>query len=238
MAVGCSHGHLANPLALDMVLRFKGAFRPHDTIHLGDAYDLASLRAGAIANPNDPDSVDTFEKDISHGSDFLSKLRPTVFLTGNHDERALRLMTHHNAMVRGYAAGLWRDMMAPLREMGATVIDQYTVLEKGWFPLGGYLWGHGIFYSESFLRDTAEAYGNSVVAHAHRAGMASGRRIDNPACLSPGTLADVPAMAYAARRRSTLAWSHGVVWGEWCGDKAQLCVTVWGRGEKRWKLPV
>jgi hypothetical protein len=111
------------------------------------------------------------------------------------------------------------------------------VLPRSWFNLGGYKWGHGLLYGENFLRDTAETWGNTVVAHAHRAGMATGRRSDNPLCLSPGTLADVPCMDYALRRRATLAWSHGIVFGEYTQHSAQLYVHQWPQGETQWNLP-
>lgn len=238
MAVGCSHGNRANKAALAAVLKFKARYRPDITIHLGDAYDLASLRTGAIGNDNDPDAVDDYLADIEAGRDFLTKLEPSVFMVGNHDERALKFTHHHKAVIRGFAVELWKKMLEPLHKVRCKIVEQYTVLPSGWYSLGGYQWGHGILYAENFLRDTAETWGNTVVAHAHRAGMVKGRRSDNPTCYSPGTLADVPAMAYACRRRATLAWSHGIVWGEVCDDSAQLTVTEWHQGESDWRLPV
>lgn len=238
MAVGCSHGNRANPKALDAVLRFKRRYKPDAVIHLGDAYDLASLRAGAMGNSNDSDSVDDYMADIDAGAKFIGQLEPTVLCVGNHDERAAKFRGHHNAVIRGYAAMLWDKMLAPARKCKAKVIEQYTVLPAGWYTLGGYKWGHGHLYAGNFLRDTATAWGNTVVAHAHRAGMAKGRRSDNPTCFSPGTLADIPAMEYALRRAATLEWSHGIVWGEYTDDRAQLMVTEWPQGETEWRLPV
>jgi hypothetical protein len=116
-------------------------------------------------------------------------------------------------------------------------IKHHDVLDRSWFTLGGFRWGHGILFGENFLRDTAEAFGNTVVAHAHRAGMASGRTKDNPVCLSPGTLADAASMDYALRRRGTLAWSHGIVFGEYTDTTAQLYVHQWPQHEQTWNLP-
>ena len=48
MAVSCSHGHLADAKATKAALEFKKRFKPDTTLHLGDAIDLAALRAGAM----------------------------------------------------------------------------------------------------------------------------------------------------------------------------------------------
>ena len=237
MAVGCSHGNRANQDALAAVLLFRDLYKPDEVIHLGDAYDLASLRAGALTNPAEFDAADDYLDDIERGREFLDALRPTVFILGNHDQRAIKFMHHHNTVVRGFAEAIWSKMIEPIERHCRVKILYHDVLPRSWYKLGGFSWGHGLLYSENFLRDTAETWGNTVVAHAHRAGMATGRRNDNPVCLSPGTLADAPCMDYALRRRGTLAWSHGIVFGEYTDDSAQLYVHQWKQGETRWNLP-
>lgn len=237
MAVGCSHGNRANKDALAAALLFREAFQPDEVIHLGDAYDLASLRTGSIGNDKDPDSVDDYERDIEEGIQFLDDLRPTVFTIGNHDERAERLRHHHNAVIKGYAQMLWDRMMEPIKKHCHTFIPYNDVHDHSWYKLGGYKWGHGVLFGESFLRDSAESFGNCVIAHAHRAGQATGRTSGCPIGLSPGTLANVPAMDYAKKRRSTLAWSHGIVFGWYTEDSAHLMVHQWRQGETEWKLP-
>ena len=237
MAVGCSHGSRANKDALEAVLRFRERYRPVHVIHLGDAYDLAALRAGSLGNPNQSDAADDYMDDIEQGARFLGNLRPTVFCLGNHDERARQYLNHHNAVIRGFAEAVWERMLKPIRKHAKVFIEKHGVLPDCWYTLGGFKWGHGTLYSENFLRDSAETWGNCVVAHAHRAGIAYGRRSDNPVAYSPGTLADLPAMEYAHRRRGTLAWSHGVVFGEVTNDAAQLYLHQWPQHEKQWTLP-
>lgn len=237
MAIGCSHGNRANRDALAAALLFREQYKPDEVIHLGDAYDLASLRAGSLANPDDSDHADDYLDDIECGREFLNALKPTVFILGNHDQRALKYLHHHNTVVRGFAEAIWDKMKQPIEKHARVFIKHHDVLPRSWYTLGGYKFGHGILYSENFLRDTAETWGNTVVAHAHRAGMATGRRSDHPVCLSPGTLADAPCMDYAVRRRGTLAWSHGIVFGEYTDDSAQLYVHQWPQGETKWNLP-
>ena len=237
MAIGCSHGSRANPKALEAVVRFRERYKPHEVIHLGDAYDLAALRSGSLGNPNQSDAADDYLDDIGQGAKFLNALKPTVFTIGNHDERAKMYLNHHNAVIRGFAEAVWEKMMAPIEKHCRVKILKYGVLPDCWFKLGGFSWGHGVLYGENYLRDSAETFGNVVVAHAHRAGIAYGRRSDNPVALSPGTLADLPAMEYAHRRRSTLAWSHGIVFGEYTDSTAQLYLHQWPQHETQWTLP-
>lgn len=235
MAVGCSHGNRANQKAINAVLRFKERFKPHETIHLGDAFDLASLRSGSLSNSNDSDSADDYLDDIERGVEFLNQLKPTVFLLGNHDERAKKFLHHHNAVIRGYAEALWDRMLRPIKAHCHTFIDRYSA--EVFYALGGYRWMHGVIYSENFLRDSAETYGNCVVAHAHKAGQATGRCLGSPQAFSPGTLADVPSMEYALRRRSTLSWSHGIVFGTYTDESCNLYVHRWPQSETKWSLP-
>lgn len=237
MAIGCSHGSRANKKALEAVLRFREKFKPHEVIHLGDAYDLAALRAGSLGNPNQADAADDYLDDIGQGAKFLNELRPTVFTIGNHDERAKQYLRHHNAVIRGFAEAVWERMLQPIKKHCHTFIEHHSVLPDAWYTLGGFKWGHGVLYGENFLRDSAETWGNCVVAHAHRAGIAYGRRGDNPVAFSPGTLADLPAMEYAHRRRSTLAWSHGIVFGEYNDTSAHLYLHQWPQNETKWHLP-
>lgn len=237
MAVGCSHGNRANKDALAAVLLFRERFRPDEVIHLGDAYDLASLRSGSLANPDDSDHADDYLDDVQEGVSFLNELRPTVFTLGNHDERAKKYLNHHNAVVRGFAEAVWERMIKPIEKHCHTFIKHNDCLDRSFYKLGGYKWGHGVLYSENFIRDSAETFGNCVVAHAHRAGQATGRTQSSPVGFCVGTLANIPSMDYAAKRRSTLAWNHGIVFGEYTDNEAQLYLHQWPQNETKWNLP-
>jgi len=175
--------------------------------------------------------------DIFAGQKFLHQFRPTVFCMGNHEQRSVELCGSNHAVVAVAANQMLKEMLSPIKDTGCKIVP-YTVHDKGWFKLGGFRFGHGHLYGENYLRDTAEAWGNTVVAHAHRAGVAKGRRSDNATAYGVGTLADVPQMEYANRRRSTLAWSSGFVFGEVCGDQAQLCLWEWPQGTTDFRLPI
>ena len=79
-----------------------------------------------------------------------------------------------------------------------------------------------MLWNEMYLRDSAETFGNCVVAHGHRPGMELGRRLDHTRCYGVGCLADPLKLDYAKAKKSTHAWGGGMVWGEYCDSKAVL----------------
>lgn len=235
LACGCSHGAFGHASAMQAVLRAKAAWKPHLVVHLGDAYDCKAFRTGARPNSGDPDESASVEADLVSGADFMAELRPNVFCMGNHENRLVRLAGHYNQVIATAAQATLDGILASLPR--SAVVVPYRVTEDGWYSVADYRFGHGHLYGENFLRDTAEAWGNTVVAHAHRTGMAKGRRIDGPKCYCVGTLADVSRMDYALGRRATLAWSHGFVWGEFTETRCNLWLHEWPRGETQWNLP-
>lgn len=234
MAIGCPHGKLANPKALEAVLTFADRWKPKHRIHLGDGFDTSCFRAGAKGTSDESSEQDP---DTKAGVDFINKFRPTVFCMGNHEQRLVNLATHPNELIALAANKVLAECLAPIKRLNAKLIP-YRISREGWHELGGYRWGHGHLYGENYLRDSAESFGNCVVAHAHRAGMQKGRRLDNATAYGVGTLADIPAMHYASGRRSTLAWSSGMVFGEVCDEKAQLCLWEWPQYTTDWRLPI
>ena len=237
LAVGCSHGNLANQKALDAVLTLVDRWKPVHRLHLGDAFDTAAFRTGARPNSGDSDEATPIEPDINAGVRFLNQFRPTVFCMGNHEARLLKLAHHYNEVIACAANTVLSQCLGPIKRHGSKLIP-YTVHDAGWYKLGGYRWGHGHLFGENYLRDSAETWGNCVVAHAHRAGVAKARRADNATAYGVGTLANIPAMDYASGRRSTLAWSHAVCFGEVCEDDAQLCLWEWPQGTTDFRLPI
>ena len=216
-AVGCSHGIHADPVALGQVLRFKERFKPDTTIHLGDAVDLAALRSGAKGT-NDEHAP--LSPDIDGGVEFLQQLRPTIFFYGNHEARITKFCHSHNAVVQLAAQSIRTGLHDALRRMKSDVI-LYDGIYQG-RVIGGVRYMHGVFYNENHCRDHAEAFGNVVFAHAHRAGVATGRRADSPKGFCVGTLTRFAAMEYANTRRATLGWSQGFVWGYYRDNCSQL----------------
>lgn len=234
LAVGCSHGAYIDTNAADNVLRFRwGPFKPDVVVHLGDAFDFAALRSGAVGNPSDKDNTQSIEADTADGLAFLRELEPTHFCYGNHEDRLNAFEGHWNQR-RHY---LGSAIKAAIRKgLGRCEIME-TWNQGSWFKFGGVRFGHGIFFGGGFLQQSADSFGNCVVAHAHHPGMATGRRLDHPVALSVGCLRTIETAEYAKARRATLSWGHGFVWGEFDETSAQLWLHVAPEGQKKWHLP-
>jgi len=231
LAVGCSHGQHIDPAAANAVLRFKETWKPHSTVHLGDALDLTAFRSKAKGTPDEAEPV---APDIQAGFDFLTALRPTTFLCGNHEDRLWHLTNHYNAVVAGYAATLISRLNDHLKRLRCELVPyRYKAHRK----LGNFKFMHGWYYNENACRDHAEAFGNTVFAHTHRAGIQKGRRDDSPTGICVGTLSNIPGMAYAAARRATLGWSHGFAWGCYTDTRAVIWLHEQPQNQHEWILP-
>ena len=233
MAIGCSHGRYMDPVAAIAVLDFKRQFKPHRTVHLGDYIDATAFRSGAKGTSDESAPV---APDVDGGLDFLEKLQPTDILNGNHEDRLWRLSHHYNAVVAACAKTVIKEIEKVAKKFKTTIIP-YSGIEQR-LMIGGYRYMHGVFYNENHVRDHAEAFGNCVFAHAHRTGMAKGRRSDSPSGYCVGTLTRRVALEYAKARRATLAWSQGFVWGYYTDERSVLWLHEQPHGLDEWVLPI
>jgi hypothetical protein len=232
LVVGCTHGEYIHPDFAKATLRFKAAFKPDTVIHLGDAYDTQCFRGGAVGTP---DEAHPIEGDLAQGRNYLLSLEPSVFCVGNHENRCFKMM-HHHVTERAVAAScVWQRMLDPVHQLKATVIP-YAVHSQ--YKLGNYLCFHGFSYGANYLRDTALAFGNSIVAHAHRPGVAKANRLDNPVAFGTGTGMRISEASYALERLGTLAWGYGFVYGEYTDDRAYPQLHQWPFNEDLWELPL
>lgn len=230
-AVGCSHGSLIDERAHKATLRAIKTWRPHVVLHLGDWADTTAFRGGARDTADEGVPV---WPDIDAGLQYLEEIGADYACIGNHEDRIWRLVSSPNALLRECAL---RTIMAIRDRLGKLRCKLVPWdIDRGWVSLGGVLWGHGYFYGEQYLRDHAESFGSCVVAHAHRAGVAAGRRRDGARCYGVGTLCNRENMDYAKARRARLAWGAGFVWGEVSGDRSALWLHDNGQSED-WRLP-
>jgi hypothetical protein len=239
LAVSCSHGHLANAAACKAAIEMKRRWiRPGDTtMHLGDAVDLAALRAGAMRDPNATDRSASIREDFDAGINFLRELRPTHFFAGNHEDRLYSMQNSPSAIVAHCATSAIAELMTAMKEM-KTKVTQYDI-EKGWVEFGGTLFGHGYMFSEMAVRDHVECLRHPVVfGHLHRIDRAAGRCIGAPVGWSIGCLADIGSMHYARRNRSVTRWAHGIAYGEYVDGAEGCTVNVLSPVEGEWRLPI
>ncbi len=228
VAVGCSHGDLADKSRLDEVMKFVSRFDPKIRFELGDVMDTAAFRHGAKgtkdeATPIDPDNIAAV--------DWIRRYRPTHLCWGNHDWRLVEWRGHHNATL-AYAAGIvWNKLEDAAKEVGAKTIP-YDI-RKGWFFMGGYGWTHGYMYSENAVRDHAEMAGVPLVmAHLHRPIQERGRTLEERPSFCVGTLGNLDKFQYARRRRAFTRWGAGIVFGEMCENDSRLWIASAKQGEE------
>jgi hypothetical protein len=234
MAVGCSHGPFIDQAAKDAVVGFrKNWIRPGKgdrVIHLGDFTDLSAFMSKAKGEG------DPIKPDVDQGLSFLEQLKVTDVLAGNHEARIYRELSSKNEIVQLAADILVEKIEGRVRKLRASWLPYRGVWNH--LHIGNFKFTHGTMYGENATRDHAEAHGNVVHAHTHRAGVAKGRRDDNPTGFSVGTLTRQGAMEYADTKKSTLSWSQGFVWGEYCDDLCVLWLHEQPTTSTEWRLPV
>lgn len=236
LAVSCSHGHLADAKATKAALEFKKRWKPDLTLHLGDAIDLAALRSGAMRNPDSADRAASISEDFRAGINFLHLLEPNVFFVGNHEHRLYEMQYSPSAIVSHCATSALADLHQNLKDIRCQIV-QYDI-EKGWREFGGTLFGHGFMFNQMATRDHAEMLRKPCVfGHLHRVDRAAGRSVGAPVGWSIGCLANVDAMGYARRNRSTLAWQHGVAWGEY-NDRDCIVNVLSPTSQGEWRFPI
>lgn len=213
--MGCSHGQLADPSALEAVIKFRDEFRPDKRIHLGDAVDTTAFRTGAKGSSDETASV---SDDIASGLTFLERFRPTTFFNGNHEWRLWKDASKPNAVIAHAATVTIKELRAFIKdELKADYVESYNW--DSWRMLGNYKVGHGIAFNENAVRDHAERAGNCIIAHLHRQEVAHGRRLDRPTCVSIGYLGDADKFTYADLWPGKLKWNTGWCYGEFNDDQ-------------------
>lgn len=216
LAVSCSHGQYADPASLNEVIRFKKAWNPHVTLHLGDALDFTAFRAGAKGTKDEAAKI---ELDFAAGTRFLERLEPTHFFMGNHEDRITKLLDHPNAITSYAASKVMGEISDLCRKMHARVVPYDN--EEGWVKFGDTRFGHGFMFNEMGIRDHAEAYGKCVIGHLHTPGMAHGRTLDPSVCYCVGWLGRNQMASYAKTNKSRHKWNNGYVWFEY-NDQATV----------------
>ena len=208
--VGCSHGHHIDPIARQSVLDFKKSYEPDLFIHAGDFIDMEAFMGGG-SGEGDP-----VAPDFQAGIDFLMDGMFDVVLCGNHEDRLWRLEHSSNEVVAECARMLKDKIVKTCDIIDAELIPYTGVFQK--YRFSNALVTHGTIYNENASRDMAEMYNEAnviIYAHTHKVGFAKGRRSDCPSAYCVGTLTQRGAMAYAKNRRATMAWSQGIVYGEY-----------------------
>lgn len=231
---GCSHGHLIDPLAEDAVIRFVRNYKPDTVIHLGDYLDTDAWRShlnGDVAT--DP------VQDIYAGYEFLQKAGVTHLCMGNHDERPYRYVSNKDERIRFAAEQAIKLAEHDIKKLGIKYLASWSNWK--WFQFGDTKFLHGTIFNKRAAADMATMYeGNVVFAHTHVTMLDKSETIGNHTGICVGTLSQIENMEYPKSRRRTMAWSQGIVFGEYCDNETKLWLHENGRNSARepWRLPV
>lgn len=227
MAVGCSHGDLVHPQALEDVLEFKRRFQPDIRFELGDFVDTAAFRSGAAGTKDEAKSP---RDDEARAHSWLDRYEPNRVAFGNHDWRLYELQDHPKGIVSALATEMWGKLVGHVERLGAKWVP-YDI-EDGWLSEGGTFWGHGFMYSANAVRDHAEMLGGPVVmAHLHTPQQVEGRTLRDSTSFCVGALADDRKLTYGRRRRNSLTHGHGLVYGEMSETESHLWLVRSPNGE-------
>jgi len=191
-------------------------------------FDLRALRKGI--GREESDAYDDLVSDMTAGYMWLDRLKPTVFLNGNHEHRLYRVAEEAaNGLVREYAKDGVKKLETHLRKMGCKVLPYH--FDKGVHAIGKVRFVHGYVASVHAVKHTTEVYsppgGATLMGHLHRIEAIHAVRHGGAQGYSGGCLADIPRLHYAAHRHATMRWANGWLYG--------VINTAKGGGFKVWQ---
>jgi predicted phosphodiesterase len=204
LAVFDTHGDHADPKTIDVILRFKKAWKPDLIIHGGDAFDFRRLRVGA----SEEERRESMGDDLAMGCDFLEKLKPHVWTRGNHCERIYLAAKSTDGDTRRLACQDIETIHKSLR--GDVKIIPYN--KRKVFRYADTNIFHGFYGGVNAAMQTARAYGKSIAGHVHRPDVASVPSLDRATCYLSGAGCRLNA-DYNARQPGTLAQQAGFIFG-------------------------
>ena len=228
VAFGDAHGDMASKEAIVALEKHIKDFKPDHRICLGDMFDFRALRKGIGREESDAYSDLVTDTTAAYG--WLERLKPTVFLNGNHEYRLYRVAEEAaNGLVREYAKEGIEKLETYLRKMGCKVYPYHY--QQGVHTIGKVAFIHGYSASQAAVKQSAEVYsppgGATVMGHLHRIEAVHAVRHGGAQGYSGGCLASIPALTYASLRHATMRWANGWLYG--------LISTRKGGGFKIWQ---
>jgi hypothetical protein len=221
VAAGDSHGDQYDPEAVAALLEYCDLFKPDLKIHLGDAFDLRGLRAGA----KDVEARESLKEDVRCGLALLKAYRPQVYLLGNHERRLWDATDNiGSGDLADYYQGVKDGIMREARKAGVKKVLPYHA-DLGIYEVGKVAFAHGYAHGKDAVMQQgahyAERGGGFVCGHIHRLEMVALQKWQGGAAFSAGCLCRKD-MAYSSHRLGTSRWGSGFVAGLIDGDSFKL----------------
>ena len=240
IAFGDNHGILTDKDSTRALQKFIADYKPDDVIHVGDCFDLPSLRAGI--SRDDSAACEDLERDLFQGFQFLEKVRPTAYLLGNHEHRLWRVAeSHSSGIVRMAAEGVIDRIEKHCKKHKITLVPYHY--DRGVYRIAddALTFVHGYTANQNSVSQHATHFASGVkgsavvMGHLHRLEFASGKRHSGTTAWSIGCMADFSKMDYASHRLATAAWQTAWAFGVYRGQQ----FTIWTakRVGNKWLLP-
>lgn len=213
VAFGDNHGDKIDKECEAGLLRFLDKYPCDHRIHLGDCFDLRSIRQGATGSEED----ESLEDDLEAGIDFIRKTAPTAFLYGNHEDRLHHIMScSSRGTLRDYCKDLDSEIKSVLKQHGCRKIYDYHAddgvhrLKKITF-VHGYTCGRDAV--EVHARHYAQPGGALIMGHLHSIQAVNAAKHGGAVGFSGGCLCKKSEMRYAKNRLATSKWGSGWLYG-------------------------
>lgn len=159
IATADNHGNHAHEPTCSVLFDFIKHFKPTMRIHLGDGYNFAKLRKGATPQ----ERQEALQPDVDAGNHFNERLKPNVYLCGNHCFRIFQLAKSTDEGDRALATKTIDSMH---ESIGNGRLIEYGK-ETGFFRYGDYTFTHGFASGDGASRLMANVFGNVIFGHNH-----------------------------------------------------------------------
>lgn len=226
------HGAYQDTKANAAFFKFIEHYKPQLRIAGGDIFDFKQLRSKA----SDVDKGESMKHDVDEGTLWLEKLKPTVWLHGNHDERLWDTAERaKEGVIKDYANEGINNLDKLCRKMDCQQI-KYDI-DINFYQLGAsnVRVTHGFHHGKYAARMATQDFGCSIIqGHGHNIQYSSSTGMGQTFGMMGGCLCNKNpeyAKSFVQRR----AWRHGWVYGVVSGKH----VEVWQAKETNgmWVLP-
>lgn len=213
-----SHGDMQDDRTVELARKFVERYKPHHRIHGGDALDLRAFRKGA----SEAEKRESVQPDFDAAAKLFGWFKPTVWLLGNHCQRAIDRMNGDDKCEADMTRSMWGKLTEPLK--GRTKIIPYCKW-KGFYRLSDFRFCHGMHHGENAARQAANDFKCNVIqGHVHAFAVAPVASISGPVYGYTAPAMCRRDMGYARAHAKTLRHELGWLFGE--TDGRHLTINV------------
>ena len=192
--------------SVEAFFKFNALWKPHVRIMGGDLWDFRPLRKGC----SEDERRQSLRTDLNAGKAFFNRLKPHVFLRGNHDERLWELAENGQGVAADYASEGVSEIKAMIDHHKCTMLPYHK--REGIYKLGCLKILHGFYPGHTAARRHAFTYQSCMFGHTHADDQASIEGLEDRTGYAVACLCRLD-MDYNSRHPQTLRQSHGFAYG-------------------------